>query len=63
MKTNRLFKNTRLFRHAPGLRSFPIAVGIIATYGTVRLIPLGFARPASGYFEQPGENCFCIKTC
>jgi hypothetical protein len=32
------------------LRSFPIAIGIIATYCKVRLIPLDFARLASGCF-------------
>jgi len=47
---SRLLKNTHLSRHASGLRSFPIAIGIIATYGNVRLIPHDFARLASGCF-------------
>jgi hypothetical protein len=32
------------------LRSFPTAIGIIATHGNVRLIPQDFARLASGCF-------------
>jgi hypothetical protein len=31
LRDSRLLKNTRLSRHASGLRSFPIAIAIIAT--------------------------------
>jgi len=52
----RLLENTHLFRPASGLRSFPIAIGIIATYCKVRLIPHDIARLASGCFGPAWEK-------
>jgi hypothetical protein len=41
------------------LRSFPIAIGIIAAYRAVRLSPQDFARLC--VFDQPGKDYFFNK--